>query len=125
MIFQANSETQTNVLFLFMILCLVFRSCPILCNPLDYIQPTRLLCPWDFSGKNAGVGCHFLLQGIFPTQQSNLGLLCLLRCRWILYSLSYPESPLFLYSVIINKLLKNGNLCFWICNSQINSYFYF
>ena len=29
--------------------------------------PTRLLCPWDFPGKNAGVGCHFLLQGIFLT----------------------------------------------------------
>ena len=34
-IFQASSETQTNVLFLFMLLCLVFQSCPILCNPLD------------------------------------------------------------------------------------------
>ena len=32
----------------------------------------RLLCPWDFSGKNTGVGCHFLLQGIIPTQGSNL-----------------------------------------------------
>ena len=31
-------------------------------------SPTRLLCPWDFPGKNNGVGCHFLLQGIFPTQ---------------------------------------------------------
>ena len=31
-------------------------------------QLTRLLCPWDFPGKNTGVGCHFLLQGIFPTQ---------------------------------------------------------
>ena len=35
----------------------------------------RLLCPWDFHGKNAGAGCHFLLQGIFLTQESNLGLL--------------------------------------------------
>ena len=33
-------------------------------------KPTRLLCPWDFSGKNTGVGYHFLLQGIFPTQES-------------------------------------------------------
>ena len=31
----------------------------------------RLLCPWDFLGKNIGVDCHFLLQGIFPTQGSN------------------------------------------------------
>ena len=38
-----------------------------------------LLCPWDFPGKNTGRGCHFLLQGIFPTQGSNLHLLSLLR----------------------------------------------
>ena len=38
-------------------------------------QPARLLCPWDFTGKNTGVGCHFLLQGIFPTQGSNPHLL--------------------------------------------------
>ena len=38
-------------------------------------QPARLLCPWDSPGKNSGVGCHALLQGIFPTQGSNLGLL--------------------------------------------------
>ena len=35
---------------------------------------TKLLHPWDFPGKSTGVGCHFLLQGIFPTQGSNPGL---------------------------------------------------
>ena len=39
------------------------------------LQPTRLLCPWDSSGKNTEVGCHFLLQGIFLSQGSNLHLL--------------------------------------------------
>ena len=39
------------------------------------LQPTGLLCPWDFPGKNTGVGCHFLLQGIFPAQELNLCLL--------------------------------------------------
>ena len=39
------------------------------------LSPARLLCPWDFPGKNTGVGCHFLLQGIFPNQGSNPGLL--------------------------------------------------
>ena len=29
------------------------------------------ICPWDFPGKNTGVGCHFLLQGIFPNQELN------------------------------------------------------
>ena len=39
------------------------------------LQPARLLCPWDFPSKNTGVGCHFLLQEIFPTQALNLHLL--------------------------------------------------
>ena len=39
------------------------------------LQLTRRLCPWDFPGKNTGVGCHFLLQGIFLTQGSNLHIL--------------------------------------------------
>ena len=56
------------------------------------LQPTRLLCPWDFPGKDPGVGCHFLFQGIFPTQGLNPGLL---HCRLILYRLSYKGSPFF------------------------------
>ena len=48
--------------------------------------PARLLCPWDFLGKNTGVGSHLLLQGIFLIQGSNLDLL---HCRWILYWLSH------------------------------------
>ena len=39
-----------------------FQSYLTLCNPRQ--QPTRLLCPWDSPGKNTGVGCHFLLQGV-------------------------------------------------------------
>ena len=39
------------------------------------LQPTRLLCPWNFSGKNTAMGCYFLLQGIFPTQGLNPHLL--------------------------------------------------
>ena len=38
------------------------------------LQPARLLCPWYFPGNNTGVGCHFLLQGVFPTQGLNPGL---------------------------------------------------
>ena len=50
------------------------------------LQPIRLLRPWDFPGKSAGVGCHFLLQRIFTTQESNLGLP---RCRQTLYHLNH------------------------------------
>ena len=39
------------------------------------LQPTRLLCPWNSPGKNTGVGCHVLLQGIFLTQRSHPYLL--------------------------------------------------
>ena len=39
----------------------------------------QLLCPWDSPGKSTGVGCHFLLQGIFPTQGWKLSLLYLLH----------------------------------------------
>ena len=55
------------------------QLCLTLCDPMDYIQPTRLLRPWNFSGKNTGQGCHFLLPGIFPTQGSKSCLLCLLH----------------------------------------------
>jgi len=51
---------------------------------------TKLLHPWDFQGKSTGVGCHCLLQGIFPTQGSNPGLS---HCRQMLYRLSHQGSP--------------------------------
>ena len=57
------------------------------------LQSTRLLCPWRFSRdslKNTGVGCHALLQGIFPTQGSSPGLS---HWRWILYGLGHQGSP--------------------------------
>ena len=64
----------------------VAQSCPTLCDPMD----TRLLHPRDFLGKSTGVGCHFLLQRIFPTQGSNPGLP---HCRQMLYHLSHQGSP--------------------------------
>ena len=57
--------------------CLVAKSCPTL-RP-HRLQPARLLCPWGSPGKNPGVGCHALLQGVFLTQGSNLRLLHLLH----------------------------------------------
>ena len=55
------------------------------------LQPTRLLYPWDFPGKNTCRGYHFLFQGIFLTQGSNP---CLLHCRRILYPLEPLGKPL-------------------------------
>ena len=49
--------------------CVLSESCPTLCRPRG-LQPSRLLCPWDFPSKSTGVGCCFL-QGFFPAQGSN------------------------------------------------------
>ena len=56
----------------------LLQSCLTLCDP-HGSQPSRFLCPWDSPSKNTGVGCHALLQRIFPTQGSNSCLLCLLQ----------------------------------------------
>ena len=56
----------------------------------DSLWPHRLYSPWNSPGQSTGVGSLSLLQGIFPTQGLNLGLL---HCRWILYQLSYKGSP--------------------------------
>ena len=54
----------------------------------------RVLCPGDFPGKNTGVGCHFLLQRIFLTQELNLDLLCLLHWQVDSLPLSHLGSPI-------------------------------
>ena len=65
-----------------MVVVVQLLSCARLLRP-HGLQPTRLLNPWDSSGKSTRVGCHFLLQGIFLTQGSSL------YCRQILYQLSH------------------------------------
>ena len=56
----------------------------------DSLQPHGLYSSWNSLGQNTEVGILSLLQGIFPTQGSNPGLL---HCRWILYQLSHKGSP--------------------------------
>ena len=93
----------------------------------------RLLCPWDFLGKNIGVNCHFLLQGIFPTQRSNpcLHVSCSAggffiaeplgkpkvksRERQISYGITYVESKKWykcIYSPNRNRLMNIENKLF-------------
>ena len=69
--------------------CLVAQSCLTLCDPMNCSPPGSSV-HGDSPGKNTGVGCHALLQGIFPTQGSNPGLL---HYRQILYRLSHQGSP--------------------------------
>ena len=65
------------------------QSCPTLCDPTDCSPPGSSV-HGDSPGKNAGVGCHALFQGIFPTQGCSPGLP---HCRRNLYHLSHQGSP--------------------------------
>ena len=69
--------------------CLVSQSCLTLHDPMDS-SPTGSSVHGDSSGKNNGVGCYVLLQGIFPTQGLKPGLL---HFRQILYYLSHQRNP--------------------------------
>ena len=77
--------------------CSVTKSCPTLCDPMDCSPPGFSV---DSPGKNTGVDCHSLLQGIFLNQGLNL---CHLHCRQILYCWATREAP---------KLNNNSHLIF-------------
>ena len=79
-------------------MCLVAQSCLTLCCPMDCSQPGSSV-HGDFPGKNTGMGCHALLQGIFPTQGSNPGLP---QCRQILYSLSHLNSMVYKHNIVFH-----------------------
>ena len=64
-------------------------------------RPRGLFSPWDSPGQNTGVGSLSLLQGIFPTQGLNPGLL---HCRWILHQLSHEGSPAWVHRTAGNLL---------------------
>ena len=70
-------------------MCLITQSCSTLCDPMECNLPGTSV-HGDSSGKNTRMGCHALLQGIFPIQGSNPGIQ---HCRWILYHLSHEGSP--------------------------------
>ena len=76
-------------------ICPVLR-CSVMSNSLrpHGLYPARPLCPWDFPGKNTGVGHHFLLQGIFPVRRSKLHLLFSYIDRRILYRKRHLGSPI-------------------------------
>ena len=86
------------------------------------LWPTRLFCPWDFPGKNAGVGCHCLLQGIFLKQGLNSGLLHwqvdFFFCHWALREAHRPtQNPTWFHFEILNELHQ------WRGLFQIKSHF--
>ena len=102
--------------------CSITKSGLTLCNPMDCSAP-GLLCPWDSPGKNTGVGCHALLQGIFPTQGSNPRLL-----HWQVDSLplSHQWSPAWVctannwrnYDLLISVWPQPRFWVFWLQDSK-------
>ena len=84
----------------------IILSCALFASPDRRLLEVRVLypyhswdplCPWDFPGQNTGVGCHFLLQGIFLTPGSNLHLLL---GRQILYHWATWEARSLIYPLI-------------------------
>ena len=96
------------------------------------LEPASLLCTWDFPGMNTGVGCHSLLQGIFPTQGSNLGLLhppqtvkvgsllghqgspwvnIHLSLSYLIYLKNLSTSQLIWISIILLHIIKSSYCC--------------
>ena len=84
-----DSEMLSNHLILCAVLCLVSQSYPTLWDPMGYSLPGSSV-HGDSPGKNTGVGCHALLQRIFPTQGLNPSLP---HYRWIIYHVSHQGSP--------------------------------
>ena len=75
-------------------------------------QPTRLPCPWDFPGKNTGVGCHFLLQCMKVKSESEVTQSCLTLCDPM--DCSLPGSSI--HGIFQGRLLyMNYTRCFSIC----------
>ena len=72
---------------------------------------TRLLCPLDSPGKNTGVGCHGLLQGIFPTQGLNLHLLCFLHWQVGSFPLVLPGKLIMIN--VSKKCTEIWTLVYW------------
>ena len=81
----------------------MLKSCPTLCDPMDY--PTRLLCPWDFPGKNTGVSCHFLFQSIFQPRDQTQYFFASCISRQILYLCATWEAHGLTRDVLVCLLL--------------------
>ena len=114
-LFWSLTAKLSSVLLHLLYVCLL--SYTVMSNSLwrHGLQPTRFLCPCNFLGKNTGVGCHFLLQRIFPTQGSNLNLLRLLHWQAVSLPLSHLGS-LFISKVVracVHAKLLQSCLTLW------------
>ena len=92
-----------------MYVCSVTQLCPALNEPMD-CSLSGSSCPYNFLGKNTGVGCHFPPLGLFPIQGSNWHLLCFLHWQPDSLSLAPPGKP---YDFM--------PICVHICTSRWNA----
>ena len=94
LIFSLLIHTHTYcIYYIYIHVCVCWLLSLTLCYPVDHSPPGSSV-HGDSPGKNTGVGCRFLLQGIFSTQGSNLGLL---HFRKILYHLSYLYLDIYIH----------------------------
>ena len=98
-----------NVVVVVLCVCLATQLCSTLLRP-QGLQPARLLCPWDFPGKNTGVGCHVLFQGTFQTQGRNWSL-AFLALTGKFFTTEPPEKPYISQRLekIVTTLCKESN----------------
>ena len=89
--------------------CLIAQLCPTLLQPHE-LQPTGLLCSWDFPGKNIRVGCHFLLQKIFLMDPGIKPTSCALVDRF--FTTEPPGKPASYVKHQENQLRKSWNFRF-------------
>ena len=97
----SNNRTKSehlNIYYTIVGACVCYSFSRVQLFATPWTVACRLLCPWNSPGKNTGVGCHSLLQGILLTQGSNPGFL---HCRQILYCLS-QENPIIVYHCLKN-----------------------
>ena len=85
-------------------------------NSLQFLGlwPARLLCPWNFPGKNTGVRCHFLLQGIFLTEGLNPCLSCFPHWQTVSLSAHHLGSLVlfFMFFSDLSQDIEYSSLCY-------------
>ena len=117
-----NLSAVTKVILLYCIrlcVCAQWLSHVWLYDPVD----CRLLCPWDFPGKNTGASCYLLLQRICPTQGLNSLHLSFLHCRQIFYHWATGKSILYITLVIVpdwhwKRPMPTQERVFWLCRRE-------
>ena len=108
-VLSKNKPEKTNATWCHLCTCACMHRTVWLCDPVDCSPPGSSV-HGVFPDKNTGVGCHFFLQGTFPTQGSNPHLLCLLHWQVGSLQLSNLRSPAITYMRNLKKKKKKAEL---------------